>query len=46
MQESDILEDLTKISIYNAYRSGKIDKNTYKKYVNDGYPVKTTLISI
>ena len=35
-----------KMSVYTAYRSGKISKETYQKYFKDGYDVKTTLIPV
>jgi len=35
-----------RMSVYSAYRDGKISKDVYQKYFKDGYNVKTTLITV
>ena len=35
-----------KMSVYSAYRSGKISKEVYQKYFKDGFNVETTLIEV
>ena len=35
-----------RMSVYSAYRAGKITKDVYQKYFKDGYNVKTTLITV
>ena len=39
-------ENRSKMSIYSAYREGRISKETYQRYFKDGYNVKTTLIDV
>jgi len=40
------IADPRKMSVYSAYRAGKISKEVYQKYFKDGYNVKTTLIEV
>ena len=46
IKEDEEQPEERRMSVYSAYRAGKITKDVYQKYFKDGYNVKTTLITI